>query len=339
MMKPILVSILLPLIAASTRADEPHKHLVLFNGKDFTGWEGETKKVWRVEGGALTAGSLERALPHNEYLASTREFENFDLRLKYQVTTTDTEHQGCLNGGVQFRSKRVPNSHEVVGYQADLGDGWDGWLYDEGRRGRHIAKPTPEVQARAFKKEGWNEYRVRAEGRHIQLWLNGVRTVNYTEEDLSIPQKGIIALQIHDVGKLIVRYKDITIEELPSTKFGGPLERFADPLPALPRVPFAGGKFALRPGEVVVFAGPANVVFEQQQGWLETLLTAGAGDQRPTFRPMGWEGDTVYEQWRAMNFGGWGEQFAAVGASVIFTWFGQVETLDDTHDDSAFAAA
>jgi putative heme-binding domain-containing protein len=340
MMKPILVAILLPLITASASADEPRKLRALFNGKDFTGWEGDTKNVWRVKGGAITAGSLEGALPHNEYLVTTREFENFDLRLKYQVTTTDTEHKGCLNGGVQFRSKRVPNGHEVVGYQADLGDGWDGWLYDEGRRDRHIAKPAPGVQARAFKKEGWNEYRIRAEGAHIQLWLNSVRTVDYTEEDPSVPRKGIIALQIHDVGKLIVRYKDIEIEELPPTKrFAGPLERFADPLPSPPRVPFPGGKFSLRPGEVVVFTGPANAVFEQQQGWLEALLAAGARKQRPIFRHMSWEGDTVYEQGRAMNFGGWGEQLDAVGASAVCAWFGQAEALDDSRGTDQFAAA
>jgi hypothetical protein len=93
-------------------------------------------------------------------------------------------------------------------------------------------------------------------------------------------------------------------DERPTKQFAVPLRRFADPLPSPPRVPFQGGKFSLRAGKVVVFTGPANVVFEQQHGWLETLLTAGAREQRPTFRPLGWEGDTVYEQWRAMNFSG-----------------------------------
>ena len=97
---------------------------------------------------------------------------------------------------------------------------------------------------------------------------------------------------------LLVLPAVIELQELPKAL---PVQRFADPLPSLAPLHFEGGKFCLRAGEVVVFTGPANAVFEQQQGWLETLLTAGAGDQRPTFRPMGWEGDTVYEQWRAMN--------------------------------------
>ncbi len=118
-----------------------------------------------------------------------------------------------------------------------------------------------------------------------------------------------------------------------------PLDRFAEPVTPLPRETFAGNTFTIRPGEVIVLTGSANMVFERQEGWLETYLAAFGAQQKPNVRNMGWEGDTVYEQARAMNFGGWGEQFAAVGASTIFTWFGQIEALDDSHDDDAFAAA
>ncbi len=118
-----------------------------------------------------------------------------------------------------------------------------------------------------------------------------------------------------------------------------PRERFAEPVVPLPRAEFDGGRFAVRPGEVVVLTGSANAVFEQQQGWFETLVALSAAQQQPTVRHMSWEGDTVYEQARAMNFGGWSEQFEAVGASTIVAWFGQLEALDDSQGDDAFAAA
>lgn len=118
-----------------------------------------------------------------------------------------------------------------------------------------------------------------------------------------------------------------------------PVDRFADPLKSPERVAFKDGKFEIRPGEVIVLTGSANGVFEQQQGYLETLLTAGAKDAKPIFRNMCWEGDTVFEQWRAMNFGKWSEQFDAVGASTIVLWFGQLEVLDDTKTVDDFRAA
>jgi len=118
-----------------------------------------------------------------------------------------------------------------------------------------------------------------------------------------------------------------------------PLDRFADPIPSAERVPFATDPTFLRRGEVVVLTGPTHGVFEQQQGWLETLLAASAKDHKPVFRNMCWEGDTVFEQWRPMNFGKWGEQFDAVGASTLVAWFGQLEALDDTKNETDFAAA
>jgi hypothetical protein len=39
--------------------------------------------------------------------------------------------------------------------------------------------------------------------------------VDYTEPDASLPQSGLIGLQIHGAGKAIVRYRSITIVELP----------------------------------------------------------------------------------------------------------------------------
>lgn len=82
-----------------------------------------------------------------------------------------------------------------------------------------MAQPTPEVLAKAQKPLGeWNDYRIRAEGKRIQIWLNGVQTVDYTEAESNIDTTGIIAVQIHGGATSIVRYKDLMIEELAANK-------------------------------------------------------------------------------------------------------------------------
>ncbi|HYG78295.1 MAG TPA: PVC-type heme-binding CxxCH protein [Planctomycetota bacterium] len=309
----------------------------LFDGRTFEGWEGDTKETWRIENGELIGGSLTRRQKNNNFLATTREYENFELRLKIKLLGTE----GFVNSGIQIRSKRVPNHHEVSGYQADFGHGYDGGLYDESRRNKVLAMPPKELQQKIVKKEDWNDYRIRAEGPRIQLWLNGVQTVDYTENAPNIPQKGIIALQIHGGATAEVHFKDMLIEELPASKpvVKPPLERLTDSLePAPPIPPFANGAFALRPGEVVVFTGPENVVIEQRSGWLETALASAAKAQAPRFRHMGWEGDTVWRQNRMENHGTWKENFDAVGATLIFTWFGQNEALDQTRTAADFAS-
>jgi hypothetical protein len=183
----------------------------LFDGKTFTGWEGDVGSVWRIEDGSLVAGSLLKKQEKNNFLATTKAYGNFELTLKWKLQGTE----GFVNGGVQFRTKRIPNHHEVSGFQADLGKGYDGALYDESRRKKMMAQPTPEVLAKAQRPLGeWNEYRIRAEGKHIQIWLNGVQTVDYTEAEAGIETTGIIAMQIHGGATSIVRYKDLMIEEL-----------------------------------------------------------------------------------------------------------------------------
>ena len=187
----------------------------LFDGKTFTGWEGDTGSVWRIEDGALVAGSLEKKQEKNNFLATEKKYGDFELTLKWKLEGTE----GFVNGGVQFRTVRIPNHHEVSGYQADLGKGYDGALYDESRRKKMMAQPTPEVLAKAQKPLGeWNDYRIRAEGKHIQIWLNGVLTVDYTEAETNIDATGIIAVQIHGGATSIVRYKDLMIEELAANK-------------------------------------------------------------------------------------------------------------------------
>ncbi len=183
----------------------------LFDGKTFEGWDGDTAKTWRIEDGTLVGGSMAEKVPHNEFLATKKSYGNFELRLQFKLTGTE----GMINGGVQFRSERIPDHFEMIGYQADMGEGYYGALYDESRRKKVLLAPAPEVIAKALKLNEWNEYRIRCEGRHIQLWVNGVQTVDYTETDESIVQTGRIAVQIHGGGKAEARYKDLVIEELP----------------------------------------------------------------------------------------------------------------------------
>lgn len=182
----------------------------LFDGRTFAGWEGETTKTWRIEDGALVGGSLKEKVPHNEFLATVKTYRNFDLRLKFRLVGGE----GFVNAGVQFRSQRIPDHFEMIGYQADLGEGYYGSLYDESRRNKVLVAADKVALAQVLKLGEWNEYRIRCEGPRVQLWINGVQTVDYTETDAQIEPSGKIALQIHGGGQAEVWYKDLVLEPL-----------------------------------------------------------------------------------------------------------------------------
>jgi hypothetical protein len=200
-------------LAAAGRADEPRP---LFDGATLAGWETPAKeaKWWRVADGAIVGGALGEQVPHNTFLATTEAFTDFELRLEIRIEAGE----GFVNSGVQIRSTRVPDSHEMCGYQVDAGDGWWGKMYDESRRNKVIAEAAnlPAVNA-AVKKGDWNEFRIRAEGARIRSWINGVPALDYTEVEPNIAQDGRIAIQIHSGGMALVQVKDVRIEELPPT--------------------------------------------------------------------------------------------------------------------------
>jgi len=132
-------------------------------------------------------------------------------------------------------------------------------------------------------------------------------------------------------------------EPLAKDKFEKPKEnpgRVAGSMnPENPPGPFADGKFTLKPNDVIAFVGAGNLEAAQKYGHLETILTSNFPKRQLRFRNVAWEGDTVYEQWRDVNFGAWSEQLAWLKARVIFVQFGQMEALDGIDRLPEFIAA
>lgn len=183
----------------------------LFDGKSLAGWEG--KETWfRIEEQAIVAGSLKEKIPNNEFLCTKEEYDNFELRLQVRLRGEGN------NAGVQFRSARVPDHHEVSGYQCDAGAAFNrsvwGALYDESRRNKMLAEGPAEDVNRWTKNGEWNDLWIRCEGPRIQLWLNEHPTVDYRETDSKIPQTGVIGLQIHSGPPTEAWYRAIRIRTL-----------------------------------------------------------------------------------------------------------------------------
>ena len=183
----------------------------LFDGQRLDGWEG--KQAWfRVEQGAIVAGSLKEKIPNNEFLCTREKYDDFELRLQVRLKGEGN------NAGVQFRSARVPNDHEVRGYQCDVGAAFGrsvwGALYDESRRNKMLAE-GPAAEVASWTKLGqWNDLWIRCQGDRIQLWLNEHPTVDYRETDAKLPRSGVIGLQIHSGPPTEAWYRAIRIRTL-----------------------------------------------------------------------------------------------------------------------------
>ena len=80
-------------------------------------------------------------------------------------------------------------------------------------------------------------------------------------------------------------------------------------------------------GDVIAIVGGEDMVALSEYGYLELLLTRALPDHRLRFRNLAWEGDTVFEQRRDLNFPPWEEQLEKIGATVVLCQFGQMESL------------
>ncbi|HUG66454.1 MAG TPA: PVC-type heme-binding CxxCH protein [Pirellulaceae bacterium] len=173
----------------------PDNAAMIFNGRDLTGWSGRDG-LWSVENGELVGRT--DGLRKNEWIVSDLSADNFRLALEVKLV------DNAGNSGIQFRS--MAHDGEVSGYQADVGAGWWGKLYEE--HGRALLW---DKSGEAHVKLGdWNTYEIVAERSHIRTFINGKPCV-----DLNDPKgatRGIIAFQLHSGGKTEVRFRNIRLE-------------------------------------------------------------------------------------------------------------------------------
>jgi putative membrane-bound dehydrogenase-like protein len=170
-----------------------------FNGRDLTGWVGDPG-LWTVEDGQIVGRT--EGLEHNEFLKS--DLLAGDFRLTLQVKLVNNEG----NSGIQFRSRALPEGTEVEGYQADIGPGWWGKLYEEHGRGLLWTKSGES----AVKPGEWNSYEIVAQGSRIRTFINGQPCVDL--DDPSGARRGIVAFQLHSGGPTEVRFKGLKLEPL-----------------------------------------------------------------------------------------------------------------------------
>lgn len=198
----------------------------LFNGKDLSGWAGKSE-FWSVKDGAIF-GQTTKGKPTkgNTFLVwQGGDVADFVFKAKVRFSGN--------NSGVQYRSELVGNPEDFVakGYQADLHPKQEyyGMLYAEKWRGI-VAKRfqrvvvgvdgKPEVVGEVGDKDQqlvdneWNELTIIAVGNRQIHQVNGVTTIDLTDNHSEAKRRGILALQLHAGAPMTVEFKDLRLRHL-----------------------------------------------------------------------------------------------------------------------------
>ena len=174
----------------------------LFNGKDLTGWTVHGTEKWYVENGELVCESG----PDKQYgyLSTTEKYKDFELVLHFKQ-----EADG--NSGVFIRS--AIEGVKIEGWQVEVAPPGHhtGGIYESYGRG-WLIMPEPEKEG-YLKPDAWNKMKIRVVGDEVTTWLNGKEMVQLSDEKIG-KAMGFIALQIHDGGGIMVRWKKTSITEI-----------------------------------------------------------------------------------------------------------------------------
>ncbi len=91
--------------------------------------------------------------------------------------------------------------------------------------------------------------------------------------------------------------------------------------------------------DIITLVGGEDMVVASECGYLEYLLTRALPEDHLRFRSLAWEGDTVFDQRRDLNFPSWEEQLEKTSATVVMVQFGQLESLEGQEKLPEFIAA
>ena len=176
-----------------------------FVTKDLMGWDGLIDQYWVYRDGAII-GFAPNGLKFNTFLCSKRKYKDFEFSFQVWLIGKGP------NSGVQIRSEIADATKFAVrGPQCDMGGIYWGSLYGE-LFGGMMQAADKDIVAKVLKKDDFNDYYIRCEGKHVTIKLNGMTTVD--ADFPKLPAEGIIAFQLHAGGPMMVVFRNIQFREL-----------------------------------------------------------------------------------------------------------------------------
>ncbi len=186
--------------------DKKSEWIQLFNGKDLTGWKTfdpkQLESSWFVKDGILY--SKGKAASH--LFSAKDDYENFHYRIEVKISDKG-------NSGQYFRTKF--GGGYPKGYEAQINSNFPdpqktGSLYNFVKINEMLVPP-----------DTWFTQEVIANGNHIQILVNGKKTVDFKDQK-NTHTRGHFAIQQHGPAKggpdVQVSLKKIEVKLLPASK-------------------------------------------------------------------------------------------------------------------------
>ena len=205
-------------IAAAPPASEPQANapsstggrsetIRLFHGKSLDGWAGHFK-YWSVDNGEIVGKSI-APVPVSTYLLTEKNYTDFRLTARVKLVQSE------MHSGIAFWGRVATEQGDPATYAGHLVMFPSGWgMYD--LYGRKLLPVNPAPAKKVGKQHDWNDLEILAVGNRVQVAVNGVAVVDWTDPEPSRIKAGPIGLQLHsNTVPQEVRFTDLSIETFP----------------------------------------------------------------------------------------------------------------------------
>ena len=164
----------------------------LFDGRSLFGWDVPRVTNWHVEDGAVVADGGEKSL-----LLTPFQFDDFELRCSFHLSAGG-------NSGLFLRTAENAANPAKDTYELNICDSHA--THKTGSLvGRFVAENVPSVEG------AWHDFRVLCEGPHIQVWLDDIQIVDFTDTSDAVRLTGRLGLQMNQ-GR--AAYRNVLIRPL-----------------------------------------------------------------------------------------------------------------------------
>jgi hypothetical protein len=196
--------------------------LDLFDGTTLNGWKPSANPdTWSVRDGMLIGNG-----PASYLYYTARPFKNFEFE-------TDVLTRPGANSGISFHSAFLASTSPKKGFEVQIVNPVTGASTSRERKLTGSLYALRNVHQALVNDNEWFRVQIAVRGKNIQIRINGILTVDYTEPDTPLNpasgrviSDGLFALECHDPGTL-VHFRNIHVRPLPD------LELTPGPIPAV----------------------------------------------------------------------------------------------------------
>ena len=168
------------------------KAIRLFNGKDTTGWEGQTEKYFSVNSGIIVAKNDKGNAPDaSTYLVTKKKYRNFRLIFESKLVTSE------MHSGIALWGRTVEKSGDPYSYMGHLVMYPSGYGFYDLYRRNSIYCDTGGIANKAGKQHDWNRVEILAIGHRNRHVINGKLVADWSDPKPELCQNGPIGLQLH----------------------------------------------------------------------------------------------------------------------------------------------